>query len=191
MKRAIGLFIALLAACAAAYYGQALIERSTRHGPPPDVLKEWQTRSAAGLSFAAPADLKPESLDFGPIKQLLDDSEYYTLKRNGFEIGVIRSVFKPNIPVNIDNAVTGVVANISNLEGVQNMKHQVTGQTVSGKPARRVSMKADRWSGKIYNESLIILDGQTMYQLQASYDSSNPNGPSYAESVISSVKINP
>jgi hypothetical protein len=190
MKRLLGLVVSIVAACVGVYVGQTVVAKLFAHARAAH-LSDWHTRSAAGLSFDAPGELKPEALDFGPVQPLLESSEYHTFRVSGFEVGVIRAAFKPDASLNIDGAATGAVENVSKLEGVKNIQHSVESTTISGKPARRISMNADRWGGRIYNESLVILDGQTMYQVQATYDSNTPNAAGYARRVIDSVQFKP
>jgi hypothetical protein len=179
----------MVAVCAVAYLTQLPVSSWFSHTAAPVELRNWQTRNVAGVLLEAPGDLKPETLDIGPVKKLLEKSEYYTFKTSGFEIGVTRSVFRPEIQLDIDGAVNGAVSNVSNLDGVQHLNHTVDSQSVSGKSARRISMNGERGDGRIYNQTLIILDGHTMYQTQVIYDSNNANAPSYAKRVIDSIKL--
>lgn len=191
MKRTLGILVAIIFAVGGAYIGKTVTTRVIARLRAPTELTNWRTQSIAHVLLDAPGDLKSDTLDFGAARQLMDSSEYYTLKTRGFEVGVIRCVFKPDAQLNIDGAAAGTVDNVSKLEGVRNLQHTTESQTISEKPARKISINADRWNGRIYNDNLVILDGQTMYEVETSYDSTNPKGAAYSQRVIGSVKIVP
>lgn len=163
------------------------------HFRAPAELKEWQTRTVAGLVVDSPGEFKDAPLSFGEAQKLIDKSDNLKFTASGFEIDVLRTRFKPGPELNLDGAVNGAVNSVAALEGVKNLKHTASATTVSGKTAQRVSMTGDRTldgrSGVIHVDGLLILDGRTLYQVEAVYDSSNPHGAEYARRVLASATL--
>jgi hypothetical protein len=111
----------------------------------------------------------------------------------GFEIDVMRIVYKPDVTLSLEGAVNGSVASVERLDGVKNLTHTASPTTISGKPAERVSMTGDRTTGsntrQIHLEGVYIADGQTFYQVVTVYDSTNAHGGEYATRTLQSVKL--
>jgi len=176
---------------AVAYY---LTGKGFSHFKGPAELKNWQPRSVAGVTVDSPGEFQAAPLDFGEAKKLIDKSDNFKNENRGFEIEVLRTTYVPNVQLNIDGAVNGMVSSVGALEGVSNLQHTSSAINVSGKPGLRVSMKGDRTldgkSGQIFVEALLLLDGRTLYQIETDYDSSNPHGAEYSDRALKSVKLN-
>ena len=159
----------------------------------PAVLKDWQTRTVTQVSLDSPGEFKAAPMDFGELKKMLETGESFKFDATGFEVDVIRMTYKPDIELNLDGGVAGAAGSVAALEGVTNVKHTASAAEVSGKPARRLSITADRSfdgkTGVIHVEGLMILDGRTLYQVQATYDSANPHGAEYSERMLKSVRL--
>jgi len=182
--------VVTLASAVAAY---VLVGKIFEQLRAPAELKEWKTRTVVGIEVNSPGEFKTTPLDFGEVAKFMDKSDNFTFEASGFQIVVLRAIYKPEVQLSMDGAVNGMVSSVGALEGVRNLKHTANPTTVSGKPAERVSFTGDRTldgkSGVIHAEGLLILDGRTFYQVQAFYDSGNPHGADYAERVVQSVKL--
>ncbi len=163
----------------------------------PVVLKDWQTRTVAGLTMESPGGFKERTLNFGEARKMMEEVDSQLCTFRGFEIEVMRVKYKPEIVPNLDGAVKGAVNGVAKLEGVTNLKDTQKRITISGKPAVRLDMRGERTlgsrSGILHANGLVIADmeNHTLYQVEVVFDSSNPNGPEYAERLLKSVKLAP
>lgn len=154
-------------------------------------LRDWQVQTLAGLTLEAPGTFAAQPLNLGPAQEFVESSEMQVFKVAGFEIDVLRTAYKGGIELSFDGAVQGAVEGITRLDGIRNVQQTATELTVSGKPARRLSVTADRWRKTVRVEALLLADGQTFYQVQTVFDAANPRGVANAERVLKSVRLGP
>ena len=191
MIRPVKILLTIVCTALGAVAGYFAVEKVFDYFRAPAELRGWRSHRLGGLTLEAPGDFKVTPVDFGPAKQFIESSEMREHKAAGFEIDLVHTVYKSGIELNFDGAVEGAVNGLKQLDGVTNVRHTATGQTVSGKPARRLSVTADRWRKTLRLEALLIADGQTYYQIQAIFDSANPRGPESAERLLKSVQLTP
>ncbi len=157
---------------------------------PPDT-RGWGPRQLAGISFEAPGGFQNTPLDLGLAQEFIESSEMHIAKTADFEIDVVRTVYKSGVELNFDGAAKGAVDGIAHLEGVRNLHDTATAQTVSGKPARRLSINAERGRKTLRVEAILIADGQAYYQVQAIFDAASPHGREDVERLLKSVRLAP
>ena len=151
----------------------------------------WRTRQMAGLSFEARGDFQNRPLDLGLAQEFVESTEMQVSKTAEIEIDVLRTLYKSGIELNFDGAAKGAVDGIAHLDGITNLHDTATEQTVSGKPARRLSITAERGRKTLRVEAVLIADGQAYYQVQAIFDSASPHGQEDAERLLKSVRLAP
>ena len=83
----------------------------------------------------------------------------------------------------------GAVGGIAQLPGIRNLQQTTTELTVSGQPARRVSVTASRGRKSVRAELLFIADGPRYFQVQATFAAANPHGATDAERLLQSVRV--
>ena len=153
--------------------------------------RAWGARQIAGLTFEAPGGFQIKPLDLGPAQEFIESTEMQVAKTSDFEIDVVRTIYKSGIELNFDGAAKGAVDGIARLDGIRNLRDSATEMTVSGKPARRVSITAERERKTLRVEALLIGDGQAYYQIQAIFDAASPHGAEDAERLLKSVRLGP
>lgn len=157
--------------------------------PVPVVLGEWRTRQLAGVALEAPGEFHGKPLNFGAAQELVESSEMQVFETPGFEIAVLRTVYKDGVALDFDGAVQGAVGGIAQLPGIRNLQQTMTELTVSGKPARRVSVTAERGRKSVRAELLFIADGPRYFQVQVTFAAANPHGATDAERLLQSVRL--
>lgn len=183
------LSLAIISACAfGAYFA---VEEFLQRQRATVELRDWCSRQLAGLTLEAPGDFANTPLHLGPAQEFVESSEMQVCKVAGFEIDVLRTAYKDGIELSFDGAVQGAVEGIAQLDGIRNLQHTATELTVSGKPARRISITAGRWRKRLCVEAILIADGQTYYQVQAIFDATNSQAPAHANRLLQSVKLGP
>ena len=145
----------------------------------------------AGLAFEAPGGFQNTPLDLGLAQEFIESSEMHIAKTADFEIDVLRTVYKTGVELNFDGAAKGAVDGIAHLEGVRNLRDTAVETTVSGKPARRLSITAERGRKTMRVEGILIADGQAYYQVQAIFDAASPHAAEDAERLLKSVRLTP
>ena len=191
MNRQTQLLVKIIGTAAGAFAGYFAVEKAFDHFRAPAEVRTWHSHNLAGVVLDAPGDFKITPVDFGPAKEFIESSEMQENKVTGFEIAVVRSVYKNGIELNFDGAVQGAVNSLKQLDGVTNIERTATEQTVSGKTARRLSAKFARWQRTIRLEAVLIADGQTYYHTQVIFDSARPHGAEDAERLLKSVRLAP
>ena len=151
----------------------------------------YRTRQLAGLILEAPGEFQNTPLNLGPAQEFMESSEMQVFHTAGFEIAVQRTVYKSGLELSFDGAAQGAVDGIARLDGIRELRHTATELTVSGKPARRLSVTAGRWRKTLRVELLLIADGQTYFQVHAIFDAANPHGTADAERLLQSVSLAP
>ena len=185
----IALALALSAACAGG--GFFAVKKYRDHGQVPADVREWRTRQLAGLAIEAPGDFQNTPLDLGIAQEFVESSEMQISKTAGFEIDVLRTVYKTGVELNFDAAAKGAVEGFAHDNGVRNVQHTAAEQTVSGKAARRLSITAERWRKALRVEAILIADGQAYYQVQAIFDPNRAHAQEDAERLLKSVRLAP
>lgn len=183
--------VLVIAAAVGVFAGFFAVRKAFEYFRAPTELRDWRSHTVAGLVFDAPGEFKIRTVDFGAAEEFIESSEMRENKVTGFEIDLVRTVYKSGIDLNFDGAVMGAVNGLKQLDGVTNVEHTATEQTISGKPARRLSVTASRWRKTLHLEAVLISDGQTYYQVQAIFDSTNPRGQENAEHLLKSVRLAP
>lgn len=191
MNRTPKSLLSLAAALAGVAGGYFAVQKSADRPAAAMPMGEWRTREIAGLRLEAPGDFQSTPLDLGAAQQFVEVSEMHFSKAAGFEIDVLRTVYKAEIELNFDGAAQGAVDGIARLDGIRNVQHTATELTVSGKPARRISITAERWRKALRVEGLLISDGQAYYQVQAIFDPGNRQAPADADRLLKSVQLLP
>ena len=189
MNRSSKTILALAAALACGLGGYFAVQRFRT--PAPEELRGWRTRQLAGLTLEAPGDFHGTPLDLGAAAEFVESSEMQVFKTTDFEIDVLRTIYKSGIELNFNGAAKGAVDGIARLDGIRNVEHTASEQTVSGKPARRLEITAERFRKPVCVEALLISDGPAYYQVQAIFDPTNPNAPSIAQRLLKSVQLAP
>jgi hypothetical protein len=191
MNRLTKTVLALAVVSAGAVGGYFAMQKRTVSQPVAAPLSGWRAQKIAGLSLEAPGDFENNPLDLGAAQQFIETSEMQVFRTAGFEIDVLRTVYKSDIQTNFDGAAQGAVEGIARLDGIRNVQHTATEQTVSGKPARRLSITAERWRKALRVEGLLISDGQAYWQVQAIFDPANAQAAKDAERLLKSVQLAP
>ncbi len=180
------IIFATLAGALAGYFG---VQKILHRRAVPAVLGEWRSRQLAGLTLEGPGEFNSQVVHFGPAEEFVESSEMQVFKATGFEIDVLRTVYKSGIELNFDGAAQGAVDGLARLDGIRNLQQSATDLSISGKPARRLSVTAGRWRKNLRMELLLIADGQTYFQVQAIFDAANPHGVADAERLLQSVRL--
>ena len=180
------ILIAVVVCALAGFFGA---QKYFPRAPVPVVLGEWRARQLAGLALEAPGEFHGKPLHFGEAQELIESSEMQVFETPGFEIAVLRTVYKDGVELSFDGAVQGAVAGIGQLPGIRNLQQTTTELTVSGKLARRVSVTAERWRKSVRAELLFLADGQRYFQVQATFDAANPHGAADAVRLLQSVRL--
>lgn len=183
------LALALAAACAGG--GFFAVKKYRDHDRAPSEVRAWRTRQLAGLTLEAPGDFQNTPLDLGVAQEFIESSEMQIAKAAGFEIDVLRTVYKTGVELNFDAAAKGAVEGFAHDGGVRNVQHTATETTVSGKAARRLSITAERWRKALRVEAILIADGQAYYQVQAIFDPGRAHAQEDAERLLKSVQLAP
>ena len=191
MKRLPKILLTLAAIAAAAAGGFLALQKPRDPQPGLQPMGEWRARQIAGLTLEAPGDFQGMPLDLGAVGQFVESSELQIFKTADFEIDVMRTIYKSDIELNFDGAAQGAVDGIARLAGIRNVQHTATEQTVSGKPARRLSITAERWRKALRVEGLLVSDGHAYYQVQAIFDPANPQSAKDAGRLLQSVQLAP
>ena len=191
MNRLPKILLSAAIVCGSALAGYYAVQKFSARPPAPAELRDWRTRQLAGLTLEAPGEFQNTSLNLGPAQEFMESSELQVFHTAGFEIAVQRTVYKSGLELSFDGAAQGAVDGIARLDGIRNLRQTAAELTVSGKPARRLSVTAGRWRKTLRVELLLIADGQTYYQVQAIFDSTNPNAPADAERLLKSVRLAP
>ena len=158
-------------------------------GKTPPGTREWGARQMAGLAFEAPGGFQKTPLDLGLAQEFVESSEMQVCRTAELEIDVLRTVYKNGVELNFDGAAKGAVDGIAHLEGVRNLRDTAVATTVSGKPARRLSITAERGRKTMRVEGILIADGQAYYQVQAIFDAASPHAAEDAERLLKSVRL--
>ncbi len=183
------LALALAAACAGG--GFLAVKKYPDHDHVSAVVREWRIRQLAGLTLQAPGDFQNTPLDLGIAQEFVESSEMQIAKAAGFEIDVLRTVYKTGVELNFDAAAKGAVEGFAHGGGVRDVQHTATETTVSGKAARRLSITAERWRKALRVEAILIADGQAYYQVQAIFDPGRAHAQEDAERLLKSVQLAP
>ena len=191
MNRLLKILLAAAIVLVSALVGYLAMQKFFNHTPAPAVLADWRSRQLAGLTLEAPGDFQSQPMNFGSAQDFVESAEMHVFKGKSIEIDVLRTVYKSDIELNFDGAVQGAGDGIARLDGVRNLRQTATDLTISGKPARRLSVTAERWRKTLRVELLIIADGQTYFQVQAIFDAGNPQGAADAERLLHSVSLTP
>ena len=157
----------------------------------PAGARGWGARQIAGLAFEAPGGFQNKPLNLGLAQEFVESTEMQVSKTADFEIDALRTVYKSGIELNFDGAAKGAVDGIAHLDGISNLHDTTTALTVSGKPARRLSITAERARKTLRVEAILIADGQAYYQIQAIFDAASPHGQEDAERLLKSVRLAP
>ena len=155
----------------------------------PPGTRGWGARQLAGLVFEAPGGFQNRPLDLGLAQEFIESTEMQVSKTAELEIDVLRTLYKSGVELNFDGAAKGAVDGIAHLDGIRNLHDTATEQTVSGKPARRLSITAERGHKTLRVEAILIADGQAYYQVQAIFDAASPHGQEDAERLLKSVRL--
>jgi hypothetical protein len=85
------------------------------------------------------------------------------------EVRIVRARYTSGMAMDLDHASRETVRKLAQLEGVQNLRHSVQRVVLSGRDARVISVEADRWSGRVFVETLVIYDAHaaTLWNVQA------------------------
>ncbi len=160
-------------------------------GPSAPGPRGWNARQIAGLAFEAPGSFQNKALDLGLAQEFVESTEMQVAKTADLEIDALRTVYKSGIELNFDGAAKGAVDGIAHLDGIRNLHDTATELTVSGKPARRLSITAERERKTLHVEAILIADGPAYYQIQVIFDAANPHGQEDAERLLKSVRLAP
>jgi hypothetical protein len=179
--------IALFAALGGVGYFIVLKKRQPVEAPPEQ--RAWLSQTLLGMTLESPGDFEVKSLDLPETREVVQKSEIGVYKNPNFEIDVLRTVYKEGVELNFDGAAQGAAEGVSKLDGIRNVQQTISELSVSGKPARRLSMTADRWQKKMGVEVLLISDGPAFYQVQVIFDTANPRALADAMQVLKSVRL--
>jgi hypothetical protein len=179
--------VAIAVVCAVACF--LGVRKHSSRAPLPAAMGEWSARRIAGVDLEAPGGFRGKSLNFGAAQELLESSEMQIFETPGFEIAVVCAVYKDGVELSFDGAAQGAVAGVAQLPGIRNLQQTTTELTVSGKPARRVALTADRGRKSIRAEMMFIADGRRFFQVQATFDAATPHGAANAERLLKSVRL--
>jgi len=191
MKRLPKILLTSAAIAVAAAGGYLVFQKPRDHLPLVAPTSGWSFRQIAGLTLEAPGDFEGSPLDLGAVQQFVESSELQIFKTADLEIDVMRTIYKRDIELNFDGAAQGAVDGIARLDGIRNVQHTAKEQTVSSKPARRLSITAERWRKALCVEGLLVSDGQTYYQVQAIFDPAHLQSAKDAERLLKSVQLVP
>ena len=135
------------------------------------------------------------------IRQALVSLDIYMAPPiNGLEeVRLVKTQYKLEVSPSIDGAALGLSKSITTLQGVKNFHDEVVPLSVSGLEARRISIEADRWGGKLGGEFLIIYDRKLniMWQVQLLFTQNKYSPVSfdkerqYTRKLLSSVRVIP
>jgi len=88
--------------------------------------------------------------------------------KEGFQISVTTIIYKPGVPVDIEEASKGVTAKIAAFIGDQDHKFTVAPTKVSGLEARHSEFHGTARNGRPFYAALVVVEqGQKLWQVQA------------------------
>ena len=76
------------------------------------------------------------------------------------EFRVERTIYIDGIELSLDGAAAGAAQRVAGLPGMSNVSQSIIDRTVSGKPAKMVSVEGERSGGIIGIEALVIYDAK-------------------------------
>ena len=139
---------------------------------------EMPSRSVGRLHLNYPSNFSPNVALSEKIrssfpesaKSLIDSVSSYAAEPScGLgQVNILETVYARQVQGSVDGAANGAIQKISALEGVANPRQEISQVMISGYPARRVTYAAERWSGTLGAEMLVIYDAtsNTMWQVQ-------------------------
>jgi len=162
--------------------------------PPEKPSPKYETqivseRHVAGLILESPGDFQDMVVDFGPANEAIEKVDGHKAVIGGLELQVTRILYKDGIALSLEGSVQGSIAGFGRAPGLRDLKHTEVPCNVSGKPAVRVSISAEHGVVGVQAERLTILDGQTLYDVQALCESRDSRASEEAKKILDSIKI--
>ena len=148
-------------------------------------------RHIAGLVVESPADFQDMEVDFGPANEAIEKADGHKAVIRGLEVQVTRILYKEGIALSLEGSVQGSIEGFGRAPGLRDLEHTEVPCTVSGKPAVRVSISAEHGVVGVQAERVTILDGQTLYDVQALCESRDSHSSGVAKKILDSIKIAP
>lgn len=181
----------LIAFVVLALVGRKMLVPRSLQPPSAGESLQWRQCQVGGVILEAPGDFQEMKVDFGSANEAIEKADAHKFASRSLEIQVIRIYYKEGIPLSLESSVQGSIDGFARTPSLQNLTHKETACTVSGKPAMRVSIAADRARGAIRLEGETILDGQTLYQVQVLYEARYLDGLPDARKILDSIRITP
>jgi len=155
---------------------------------------DWKARTVEEVTLQAPFDFGPavdlrDKLPDG-IKGLVVQMALYNGAGNSdrLTLAISRTVYRADVTVNLDGAVTGALKSAMAALGEANPQYTTRELKVGDLPARAARSRTQR-DGKTMNyEILVVGTGARMWQVQVFYDDA-ANAPAAAR-VLDSLRIN-
>ena len=131
-------------------------------------------RHAGDVAFESPFPIEegPDVLPGAPEKVRNTVVSVKTFKAGGpgqgFQVSVTTIVYKPGVPLNIDDAIHGVTNKITAFIGDQDHKFLIAPTKVSGLEARHSEFHGMAANGRPFYAALVVVEqGQKLWQVQA------------------------
>jgi hypothetical protein len=153
------------------------------------VSAPWKQITCAGLSLQSPGDFQELPVDQGAMEGVLEESKAWQWASSDLELQVAQSAYKKGVELSLEGSVEGSIEGFRRTPGIRGLTHCEQPTEISGKPAIRVSIVAERNRQKIRLEGLTVLDGQTLYQVQALFRADDPQGPEYLRRVFGQTRL--
>jgi hypothetical protein len=156
----------------------------------------WETRHAGDVAFEAPFIVEdgPDILPGAPEKVRNTVVSVKTFKagspKQGFQISVTTIIYKPGVPVDLDEAIRGVAAKLAAILGDSKNKLPIAPAKVSGLDSRHSVFHGTLPNGRPFYAALaVVQQGQKLWQVQA-ISMNEAVVPDLAR-VMASITINP
>lgn len=181
----------LIALVVLALLGRKMLAPRSLLPPSAGESPQWRECHVGGVVLGAPGDFQETKVDFGSANEAIEKADAHKFASRALEIQVVRILYKEGIALSLEDSVQGSIAGFAHTPGLRNLTHKETACTVSGRPATRVSIAADRARGGIRLEGVTILDGQLLHQIQTLYEARDLHASQNARKILDSVRISP
>jgi hypothetical protein len=163
---------------------------------PATASETWETRHAGDLTMEAPFPIEdgPDLLPRTPEKVRSTLVSIKTFKagspKQGFQISVTTILYKPGVPVQIDEAIKRVTAKLTELIGDTEHKFIIAPTKVSGLDARYSEFHGTAHNGRpFYAAFAVAQEGQKIWEVEA-LSANEAMAPDLAR-IMASITIDP
>jgi hypothetical protein len=158
-----------------------------------DTDAEWVTTEYKdlGVKIETPGVLESVALPLtGEVNALIESQQSYALNYAGFSnLLVSKITFVQNIPLNIENAFKGALNNMQSSPNVSDFSYGLEPFDLDAYEHRYAIGSFTSSDVPMVFHQLIVLKDQSLLQVFVGYPQTDEQGGSYADRILSSLKI--